>query len=156
MKAHEAIDLCSKALIVWFQRENEGADMSQHDKDIAELFTSKIILKKFEVFGIDIILPDDLLIILYICVEGNPGQFQIVLKDLLHSIVQRKGLIPAGYVITSDDFAHAFPMHFPVMSMPEVNAKYEKLWDEQKYESSFHMMNNKCDTIEWWEEVMAK
>ncbi len=156
MKTKETIDLCSKLFINWFERERQKKDMTQHDEEVTEIFTSKIILKKFETFGIDIVLPDDLLLILYLCVEGNPGQFQILLKELLKAIVKNRGrAIPKGYVITSDDFVHAFPTHFPVMSIPEVNKKYEKLWDEQKYESAFHTMNNRCDTIEWWKEVMA-
>jgi hypothetical protein len=157
MQTHEAIDCCSKLFINWFTREKTNEDMSKHDDEIADLFTSQIILKKFKAFDIDIVLPDELLLMLYICTEGNPGQFQILLKDLLNSIVKNHGCaISKGYIITSTDFAYAFPMHFPVMSMPEVNAKYEALWDGQKRERKNPMeSDNKCDTIEWWKEVMA-
>lgn len=156
METHEKIDLCSKLFIHWSIKAREDEDMTKHDEEVAEIFTSKIILKKFEVFGINIVLPDDLLLILYLCVEGNPGQFQIVLKELLKNIAEKNGPIPAGYVITPDDFVRAFPLHFPVMSIPEINKKYEALWEDQKYETPLGIRNNRCDTVEWWQEVMAK
>lgn len=156
MTLEEKKESCSKALITWMMTEKDANfDMSKHDEDIENLFTSKMILKKFKVFGIDIVLPDMLLLILAICVDSNPGQFQIVLKDLLNHIKSRKGPIPAGYIITSDDFVDCFMMNFPIMEIQNINDKYHKLWDDQKYLNmgSSHR-ENACDIPEWWEEVM--
>lgn len=155
MTIQEKKDVCSKALISWIVAEQHGTDMTKHDKDITDIFTSRMILKKFSVFNIDIVLPDALLLILYICVEGNPGQFQIVLKDLLNSIKSRKGPISAGYVITADDFAMCFMSDFPITDIPAVNDKYRKLWDGQKkHKTKDFESDNLCDTPEWWKEVM--
>lgn len=123
---------CSRMFLVWTITEKENKDMAIHDKDIEEVFTSAMILKKFDVFGIDIVLPDLLLLILDVCVEGKPGLFQVVLKDLLNNIKQRKGPIPTGYIITAMDFAACFMMEFPITEIPHINDKYYKLWNEQK------------------------
>lgn len=153
----EKKDLCSKIFITWMIMEREGEDMSNHKDEINEIFSAKILLKKFKVFDIDIVLPDYLLLLLDVCVDGNPGQIQIVLKDLLNHIKNNRGSIPAGYVITSTDFAYCFANDFPIMDIPEINEKYHKLWDGQKKErtkSSPFESDNLCDTIEWWKEVM--
>lgn len=137
--------------------EKEGRDMTEHDDDVMNIFTSRVIAKKFDVFGIDIVLPDPLLLILNICVENNPGQFQIVLKDLLNHIKKRKGPIPKGYVITSEDFSFCFMTDFPIIAIPKINDKYLKLWDGQKYVDMKDKNRNRynaCDTPKWWKEVM--
>ena len=149
MTLKEKKELCSNAFISWMVVEKHDRNMAIHDKDIEELFTSKIILKKFEAFGINIVLPDMLLLILNICVNGNPGQFQLVLKDLLNDIKKRKGPIPSGYIITSMDFSFCFMTEFPIIEISHINDKYEKLWDTQKQKDL-----NLYDTVEWWKEVM--
>jgi len=149
MSIEEKKELCSKALMMWFIEEDKGKDMREHNPEVADMFISKVLLKKFEVFEIDIVLPDMLLLILDLCVEGNPGQVQIVLKDLLESIVKRNGKIPKGYIIKSEDVGFAFPMDFPILAIPELNKKYEQKWDAQKSGG-----RNLCDTPEWWLEVM--
>lgn len=148
---NEKLVICSKALVKWFMDDKNPT--REHNKDIADLFTSQILLKKLDAYGINIFLPDMLLFILYVCTDGNPGQVQILLKELLKSIKSRKGPIPNGYRITSDDFGFCFTTTFPIMEIKEVNEKYEKLWDEQKYWKGDYRAN-KCDTIEWWKEVM--
>lgn len=153
MAIEEKKDICSKALITWtiLEREQKNID----DEDIKELFTSQVILKKFKIFGIDIVLHDMLLLILNVCVDSNPGQFQIILKDLLNNIKERKGPIPAGYSVTVEDFLMCFPMSFPIVDIPEIYEKYEKLWDKQKIKTdSPFKTNNLCDTPDWWREVM--
>ena len=67
MTIEEQKELCTKALVSWFMQEQDNRDFRNHDKEITELFTSKVLLKKFDVFGIDIVLPDMLLMILCIC-----------------------------------------------------------------------------------------
>ena len=157
MTIEEKKDLCTKALITWFMQEQENHDFKNHDKEIAELFTSQVLLKKFDVFGIDIVLPDMLLMILHICTNNNPGQIQIILKDLLNSIKKRKGSIKPGYVITSNDFSLCFAWNFPIIEISEINIKYESLWMGQKIERDKNnpmISDNLCDTVDWWKEVM--
>lgn len=155
MTLEEKEDICSRALISWIIAERQNKDMSIHYEDIKEIFTSKMILKKFEVFGIDIVLPDMLLLILNVCVNNNPGQFQVVLKDLLNVIKQGRGPIPSGYVIRTRDFVSAFSDKFPIMEIPKINNKYHKLWDDQKKKTTESgESDNLCDTEEWWKEVM--
>jgi hypothetical protein len=156
MTLKEKKDMCSRALIAWSMMEHDSKDLSIHDRDCEEIFTSQVLLKKFKVFDINIVLPDMLLVILSICTDNNPGQVQIVLKDLLNHIKKVRGSIQAGYVITSMDFATCFPMNFPIIEIPEINEKYNKLWDEQKKQGKVHPFesDNLCDTPEWWKEVM--
>lgn len=156
MSIEEKKELCSKVLIMWVFKE-KSEDMTKHDPDVADMFISKILLKKFEVFGVDIVLPDPLLMILDICCESNPGQVQIILKDLLNDIKKRRGNIPKGYVIASMDFSLCFPSNFPITEIEHINKKYMKLWDEQKKEKNGTFdSDNKCDTAEWWLEVMGQ
>ena len=157
MTIEEKKELCTKAFINWFLQERENYDLKNHDKEVAELFTSQVLLKKFDAFGIDIVLPDMLLMILHICTNNNPGQVQIILKDLLNNIKERKGSIKPGYVITSNDFSLCFAWNFPIIEIPEINIKYESLWMGQKIEIDKHnpmMSDNLCDTVDWWKEVM--
>ena len=156
MTLEEKKSICDGALFGWIMTENGNKDMTVHDKDVENLFTSQIILKKFKVFDIDIVLPDMLLLILNICTEGNPGQFQIILKTLLNDIKKSKGPIPKGYVIRSRDFGLCFNNDYPITEIPSINEKYEALWDQQKKQGKLHLMEseNLCDTVEWWKEVM--
>ena len=93
--------------------------------------------------------------ILCICTNNNPGQIQIILKDLLNSIKKRTGPIKPGYIITSNDFSLCFAWNFPIIEIPEINTKYESLWMGQKIETDKPLMSdNLCDTVDWWKEVM--
>lgn len=154
----ETKDLCSKLLIYWSLIEKENPDMKYIPEDeefLRTSFIANVILKKFKVFDIQIHLPIHLLMILSLCTNENPGQSQIILKDLLLSIKSKKGPIPNGYVIISDDFSLAFPFSFPIMEIPEINKKYEKLWNEQKRKKENPLeSDNLYDTVEWWKEVM--
>lgn len=154
----EIKELCSKILLSWFLIEKENPNMeytSEDEEFLRTSFITKVILKKFKVFDIQIHLPIYLLMILSLCTNENPGQAQIILKDLLLSIKSKKGSIPNGYVITSNDFSLAFPFSFPIMEIPEINKKYEKLWNEQKRKKENPLeLDNLCDTVEWWKEVM--
>ena len=93
--------------------------------------------------------------LLSLCTNENPGQSQVILKDLLSDIKSKKGSIPEGYVITTDDFVNCFPFSFPIMENPTINKKYHELWDKQKTQTRRRgESDNLCDTIEWWKEVM--
>lgn len=152
------MELCSKIFISWHfnAKENPNMDYEQKDKEFLEQsFIAKILLKKFEVYNIKIHLPVHLLMILSLCTNENPGQSQIVLKDLLNDIKSRRGPIPSGYVITPDDFALCFASDFPIMDISYINDKYQKLWNDQKFiDLRTERSENACDTIEYWKEVM--
>ena len=154
----EIKELCSKMLVNWFLIEKKNSDMTYTSDDeefLRASFITNVILKKFKVFDIQIHLPIYLLMILSLCTNENPGQAQIILKDLLLSIKSKKGSIPNGYIITSNDFTSAFPFSFPIMGISEINKKYEKLWDKQKKKTTSPLeSDNLCDTVEWWKEVM--
>ena len=148
----ETIELCSRVFIAWTMRDSNNP-VEHNMKLLGELFTPRVLLKKLEAFDIDIGLPDDLLCLIAICCNENPGQAQLILKELLISIRHRKGLIPKGYIITPEDFGFAFPLSFPIMADEKINKEYYKKWDAQKYNKDGHLLNA-CDTIGWWKEVM--
>ena len=148
----ETIELCSRVFIAWTMRDSNNP-VEHNMKLLGELFTPRVLLKKFEAFDIDIGLPDDLLCLIAVCCNENPGQAQLILKELLISIRHRKGLIPKGYIITPEDFGFAFPLSFPIMADEKINKEYYKKWDAQKYNKDGHLLNA-CDTIGWWKEVM--
>lgn len=156
MNISEKIELCSKCFIAWKSAELQKQDMTKHDKEIADIFIAKALREKFNAFKIDICLPDILILMLDLMTDSNPGQSQIILKELLNDIVKHNGLIKPGYIITSDDFAHCFPSSFPITEIPKINDKYRKLWDAQKKEcKGIFDTDNQCDTPEWWLEVMG-
>lgn len=152
------VELCSQVFITWMMNEQANKDMAIHDEELSKLFISQVIHKKFDIFGINIVLPDELLAIITICTNSNPGQSQVLLKYLLEDIKKRKGPIPKGYVITANDFTHAFSTRFPVLhEFDDLNEKFQKMWDAQKKERVNPLDNdNLCDTPEWWLEVMEE
>lgn len=153
-------EICAKLMLSWIVDEANKSDMTYRPEDeefIVKSFTASIISKKLEMFGIDIHIPIYLYMLIAVCCEENPGQAQLILKVLLESIKKSRGPIEAGYIIRVEDFANCFADSFPIMAVPEINSKYRKLWDDQKRQTkdSFLESDNKCDTPEWWREVMA-
>lgn len=149
---NELKDLCARLFILWTLDGNSNS--RQHDMELLNgMFTPRVLLKKFEIFDIDIILPDKLLCIIAICSNENPGYCQILLKELLLSIKRNKGSIPKGYVVTSGDFSLAFPFDFPIILDEKNYNNFIEKWDAQKCETN-HGTGNLCDTKKWWEEVM--
>ena len=147
MKDQEKIELCSRIFIAW-KLSNKAWDV--HDDEILDAFIPGMLVKKMKAFGVDIFLPDPLLLLIDVCTESNPGQAQIILKDLLNSIVERTGKIKKGYMISAEDVAECWPTSFPIVSLnPEL---YERKWIDQKTNKAFS--DNLCDTPEWWLEVM--
>ena len=59
MEEKEIKDLCGKVLAAWII-SNSKKDFTKHDEDIIKEFIPSILLKKFKVFNIDIVLPDEL------------------------------------------------------------------------------------------------
>lgn len=153
-------DLCAKLLMAWFMAERNKPDMiysSEDEKFMTESFTAQIISKKLKMFGVNIHIPIYLYMLIAVCCAENPGQAQLILKVLLDSIKKSKGPIEAGYIIRTEDFVSCFTNTFPIMSIPEISDEYQKLWETQKRKTKdpFLESDNKCDTPEWWLEVMA-
>ena len=151
--------VCTGVFLEWVFEERKKSNMEYKNRDkeyLEESFIARILLKKFEVFDIKIHLPVYLLMILSLCTNENPGQTQIILKRLLTSIKDRKGPIPEGYVITTEDFSFCFQTSFPIMEIPAINETYRILWEQQKRQGKIPPMesDNLCDTVEWWKEVM--
>ena len=147
MKDQEKIELCSRIFIAW-KLSNKAWNV--HDDEILDAFIPGMLVKKMKAFGVDIFLPDPLLLLIDVCTESNPGQAQIILKDLLNNIVERTGKIKKGYMISAEDVAECWPTSFPIVSLkPEL---YEIKWIDQKTNKAFS--DNLCDTPEWWLEVM--
>ena len=149
------IKLCIHIFIAWLIHEEDNKDMTIYDEELNNTFIFQMIRKKFDIFGINIVLPDELLAIITTCTNSNPGQSQILLKYLLDNIKKRKGPIPKGYVVKADDFALTFETRFPILhEFDDLNKKFQKLWDAQKKENVLPFGDNRCDTPEWWLEVM--
>lgn len=72
----ETKNMCSKVFMYWFMEEKENPEMKYKPEDEEFLrisFITKIILKKFQAFDIQIHLPIHLLMILSLCTNENPG-----------------------------------------------------------------------------------
>ncbi len=158
MHIQEKKELCSKLLISWFTREKSGYDMSIHDSEIANTFIAKMLIKKFDVFDVDIVLPDELILMLDLCCDLNPGIVQIVLADLLGNISKRLEGIPKGHIINTNDFTLCFSNSFPIMNIESINSKYKEMWDNQKKigKAGLFESDNLCDTSEYWLSFMRK
>lgn len=121
---------------------------------------ANIFLIKIPSYGLKINTPDWFIWLLDICSNSNPGIIQLMYKEILESINKLKfngNGIPEGYTITPEDFSNCHPYEFPIIINPRINEKYSDLWDKQKIsrDTSFSS-DNKCDTVEYWMEVMKK
>jgi len=156
MNTKEQMELCSNALMNLLIEETSGKDMSQHEPDIAGIFPISITLRKLEVFGIDVVIPDMILMILDICAQGNPAIIQLMTKELLMDVkANQGGSIPKGYIITGEDFARLHGDSYPILDLPEFKEKYHTLWQAQKREQNKAFdSDNQCDSPEWWQEIL--
>lgn len=111
---------------------------------------SKIIWKRTEKYGLK--LPFECAYMISLGSNGNPGIAIIMYYTLLERIVERRGApIPHDYIITSEDFANAFPMSFPDMDDPTQKKQWEKAWDNQKNEAG----HNNVDKVEYWDKLFV-
>lgn len=147
----EIKELCGKVLTKWIMT-NGKKDFTKHDEDISKEFIPSILLKKFKVFNIDIVLPDELLILLTLCSDCNPGLVQAILMDLLENIKDKNGPIPKGYIITAHDFALAFPNEFPIIKDETILNKYIKKYDTEIKRRGYSL----CDTPDFWLKYMEE
>ena len=119
-----------------------------------------IFLLKFPSYGLKVNTPDWLIYLLDICTGGQPGFVQMIYKELLDFInkskFDNKG-IEENYTITTEDFSNCFAVEFPILINPILYKRYEEMWDNQKIkEKTFPASDNRCDTAEYWLEVMKK
>ena len=174
MNTKEQTELCSNALVNLFFEEKFGQKESYHDPEITNLFPVNIVLQKLERCGIDVFIPDMILMVFDICCLGNPGIIQLMTKELLMDIKSNQGgSIPKGYIVTAEDFINLHGDAFPIIAEENLatdisgatdekpvidstyNQKYHKLWLEQKREQENPFeSDNLCDTTEWWQEVL--
>jgi hypothetical protein len=149
-------ELCRKVFTLWVHKYLHDKDMNEHDDEIFDvLFTAKMIKKKFDAFCIDIVLPDYLIMLIDICIDSNPGLFQVVLKEILVNARSDGKPLPSKYVITPYDYLTTFDYKHPIIEIAEYKHKFEDLWDAQKVVEDAHPTSrNKCDTKRWWLEAI--
>lgn len=135
------VEICSKLLIIWSLNQNDDKIMFDPEYEKVS-FIAKVLRKKMEAFGIDVKLPDPLIMIIETCTQSNPGVSQLLLKKVL---AQRSN-VDSDNVVTPTMFALAFGESFPVMSDHTWEKRLHDEWDAQKAEDG----SNKCDTPEWW------
>ena len=121
---------------------------------------SRMMLIKVPWYGVKITPPDWLIYMIDVCAGDHPGFMQLIYKELLtfinNSCYAGTG-IPENYKIRAIDFINCFRNAYPILLDPSVYDKYSKMWDEQKKERENSAgSDNKCDTKEYWMEVIYK
>lgn len=146
----EKLSYISKAFVIWSQAEiTDNLDVFD-GAYMKESFIGQMITKKFEAFDIDIKLLDPFVMIIDLCTDSNPGVSQLMIKEILENVPDLK----PGHTITTWDFLRIHDNKFPRMSYPDINEKYEKLWNAQKKKrTSTYASDNKVDTKEYWLEI---
>lgn len=127
--------------------KNEGYNPEEYDDEINDYPLVKILRKKLEWGGVDVVIPDYLVMIIALCSE-SPAEVQMIMVDILDKIYENNdNHIPKHYVITPIDFSITFPVKFPAtMQYPEMKARYNRKWDEQKTPNR----ENSYDTKAFW------
>lgn len=152
--SEELLKIVTKLYVDWIMKVNAGKDLLEHRESIKEeTFAAQILIRKMDamnILGVDFIMPDNLVLIIDVCTGSNPGLSQIVLKELLESIVAHKGLIGKHYLITPTDFSDAFEK-FPIIDDSN-REEWEKKWDAQKDKNGYNLV----DTLGYWKDVMKE
>ena len=127
--------------------KNGGYNPEEYDDEVNDYPLVKILRKKLEWGGVDVVIPDYLAMIIALCSE-SPAEVQMIMVDILDKIYENNdNCIPKHYVITPTDFSLAFPVKFPAtMYYPEMKARYNRKWDEQKTPNR----ENSYDTKAFW------
>ena len=146
----QTVQICMQIFAKWCQLEQAGRDMTKYDEGIAEEFIPQVLRCRLQAAEVDIVLPDYLMLLIMVCTDGNPAQSLMILSDLLENIHGRIGKIPAGYVITAEDFSYAFSI-WPIMEMKSVSDQYSQKWQKQKRKPMFAWeTDNSMDMAGWW------
>lgn len=151
LKMKDINQVLAQGLIKWTMEETYGVDMRKYNPEIAQQFIPQILRKRLKAAEIDIVLPDIMCLMITLCTDGNPGQSLMILSDILQNKRDRDGKIPAGYIITAQDFTTTFPLKWPIMFDPEISEQYRKKWDAQKRKPLFPWeTDNQIDMVGWW------
>lgn len=145
------VEACSKMLIMWTFRGK-----SPQDQDVATIAAEyplcQILLNKLKWAGLNVIIPEECLIILAMC-SDSPGTIQLIAHHLLQGIPN----LEQGYEVTPLDFSRVFPSSFPIVQDPKWAKFWEDAWDNQKIpkdERKPLQSDNRCDTKEYWLELL--
>ncbi len=155
--AESNVDLVNKVFISWnLHRFKQNYKPTEHDEDLANQFLCQIILKKLKWANVDVVIPDELLMILLLCSE-TPADIQMLTVDMLDHIKEMSSnkAIPVGYVITPEDFIGTFSISMPVLSEnTRAREEYNKKWDMQKLynreDITMYGTDNMFDTRDFW------
>lgn len=140
-------DLLTRLLIIWnIKNFSSEYNPREYDEEIAQQFLIKVIRKKLEAVGVDVVIPDYLALILNTCAT-NPAEIQMITVDILEQVRKNnKNKIPVGYVITPNDFSAAFPRKFPLIEEDScIREHYDKIWKKHKIGN-----HNMYDTKRFW------
>lgn len=139
-------------LMSWFNNMNNSESKLSKDKILESSFLAKVLVKKIEAMGLDVIVPNELLSIIILCSE-TPAEVQMIFTDILDGVLEANKIdkLPKEYKITPFDFIYAYPNKFPITCLyPDVKEKYNKKWDDQKINGM-----NSYDTYEFWEKYRS-
>lgn len=138
-------------LMSWLNNMNNESKLSK-DKILESSFLAKVLVKKIEAMGLDVIVPNELLSIIILCSE-TPAEVQMIFTDILDGVLEANKIdkLPKEYKITPFDFIYVYPDKFPITCLyPDVKEKYNKKWDDQKINGM-----NSYDTYEFWEKYRS-
>ena len=144
----DMIEGIGKIFVYWNIKANDSEyNPEEYDDEINNYPLVKILRKKLEWGGVDVVIPDYLAMIIALCSE-SPAEVQMIMVDILDKIYENNdNHIPKHYVITPMDFSLTFPVKFPAtMQYPEMKARYNRKWDEQKTPNR----ENSYDTKAFW------
>ena len=144
----DMIEGIGKIFVYWNIKANDSEyNPEEYDDEINNYPLVKILRKKLEWGGVDVVIPDYLAMIIALCSE-SPAEVQMIMVDILDKIYENNdNHIPKHYVITPMDFSLTFPVKFPAtMQYPEMKARYNRKWDEQKTPDR----ENSYDTKVFW------
>lgn len=111
-----------------------------------ESFIAMVLLKRMKAFEIEVKIPDELILILEISTEGNPGKS----LTLLYEILSRIPNLQKGHMLTCDDYIRLTGTgQFKTVWNKEDDKWMEDLWDSQKTDDGC----NKVDYPEYWREL---
>lgn len=148
MDRNEKLGMLAQLLMLWQLGENKRSPRiieSEEDELIDGSFVPKILVKRMKVYGIPIQLPLELLAILEIGLNSNPGYSLVCLYEIIKAIPDLK----PQHIITANDFVRVFPDYFPDIDDPKIFKRLEEMWDNQKTPDRL----NKVDSRAYWMEL---
>ena len=131
---------------------NPSKSKLSKDEILKSSFLAKVLAKKIEVMGLDVIVSNELLSIIVLCSE-TPAEVQMIFTDILDGVLEAYKIdkLPKEYKITPFDFVYVYPDKFPITCLyPDVKERYNKKWDDQKINGI-----NSYDTYKFWEKYRS-